>query len=160
MGSGKSAVGKLLARKLGRRFMDTDAVIEARYGRPIAGIFARRGEAGFRCLERRTVRSVSRRRGCVVSMGGGTVLENENWQNMRRSGISVFLSCSFQELWKRLRHTWMKRPLICGAGKSKVRALVDRRRPYYRKADITVSTTKKTPANAAAEIIKRVQAAK
>ncbi|HWP34554.1 MAG TPA: shikimate kinase, partial [Thermodesulfobacteriota bacterium] len=75
MGAGKSAVGRALAARLGRPFVDTDALVEARAGRPIPAIFAAGGEAAFRALEREVVAEVASRGGQVIATGGGAVVD-------------------------------------------------------------------------------------
>src|SRR5262245_10307958 len=94
MASGKSTVGRRLARLLDRRFVDTDAEIERAAGRSIRSIFARQGEKAFRRMEERAVTSASRLKDAVVAVGGGAVLHPASVARMRRSGRVIYLAVS------------------------------------------------------------------
>ncbi|MEG1496135.1 MAG: shikimate kinase [Clostridiales bacterium] len=91
MGSGKTAIGKILAKKIHRRFVDTDGKIEKEYNLPVAKIFANMGEAAFRDIETEVLRDLSKRKNRVVSTGGGAVLRKENIDLMRKSGKVIWL---------------------------------------------------------------------
>jgi shikimate kinase len=91
MGTGKSTVGRILARRLDRPFVDTDAAIEARTGRTVAQLFAELGERRFRALEAEEVRRVAALRGQVVAVGGGAVLDPANVTHLRGTGDLVLL---------------------------------------------------------------------
>ena len=91
MGTGKTAVGRALAARLGLAFVDTDAVVEERDGRPVARIFAEDGEERFRRLESEAVASAGDRDGTVIATGGGVVLRPENMARLRRHGMVVAL---------------------------------------------------------------------
>lgn len=111
MGSGKSTVGRLLARSLHREFIDLDGFIEEREGRTIPEIFAKSGEAGFRDAERKAVGEVSLRSGLVVAAGGGTLLDPENAALLRSGGYVVLLDTELSCLQKRLEKD-LTRPLL------------------------------------------------
>jgi shikimate kinase len=136
MASGKSTVGRRLARLLERPFVDTDAVIERAARRSVRRIFAQRGEEVFRRLEERAVVRASRVRGAVVAVGGGAVLRAANVRRMRASGIVVYLAVALDRLWSRLDcHGVARRPLLRGGDARRVMArLLSSRRPLYRKA--------------------------
>src|ERR1700752_1096640 len=92
MGSGKSEVGRRLARRLGRAFIDTDELIEAHAGKSVASIFADDGEAAFRRLERDAVADAARRGEAVVALGGGAVLDPANVTVLRAAGVVICLT--------------------------------------------------------------------
>lgn len=94
MGSGKTAVGRALARRLRREFVDLDAVVEAAAGASVADIFAREGEAGFRAREAAAVAATAARPGLVVACGGGVVLDPANVAALRGCGTVVWLQVS------------------------------------------------------------------
>ena len=174
MGTGKSATGKVLARKLNLSFIDTDRLIEERAGQPVREIFRLRGEPFFRSLEKKTVTGAARKDGVVIAVGGGAVLDPENRSNLKKNGIVVSLLASPAEIGKRTAGD-DSRPLlntadnvgarfIAPAGsmnrtptKKIIRKLLAQRLPLYRKADICVDTTGKTPRAVAAEIIERLK---
>lgn len=101
-GCGKSAVGARLAEMLNRTFVDTDACIAAAAGQSIREIFQTRGEAGFRVLEALEVERACAQRGCVVSVGGGAVLDETSRARMRRAGVCIWLTAPPHELAKRI----------------------------------------------------------
>lgn len=156
MGVGKSAVGRALARRLRRPFVDLDAAIERRMGSTVADIFERRGETAFRRLERQTLAKAAKRKGVVVALGGGALLDARNRETVRRTGILVRLTCARRELVRRLRPQRARRPLLAGGSlDARVASLAAARRRAYGTADLTVSTTKISNAAAAALIARR-----
>lgn len=159
MGAGKSAVGKALARRLGWGFVDLDSRIERRAGFCVSEIFERMGEARFRRLEEGALRRICRSRGLVVALGGGALLKPQNRRAVRGSGLLVSLSCAEPELWRRLKAGLGQRPLLKGPGaRERLRRLLSRRKNLYARADLSVSTTRKNPAQAAALIARRLEA--
>ncbi len=140
MGAGKSVVGKQLARRLRRPFVDTDQVVEARAGRRIAAIFATEGEPAFRALERAAVAEVASRRGQVVSTGGGAVMDPANMATLRASGLVVYLAARPETLAARVAGS--DRPLLAGATDpaARVREILERREAAYRAADVVIET--------------------
>lgn len=150
-GSGKSTLGKLLARKLGRPFVDTDAQIVARAGMPIPELFQTRGEAFFRDMESEVVRDVCRTGGAIVATGGGAVLRRENVDAMKQNGTVVFLNRALESLLPTA-----DRPLANDA--EKIRRLYTERLPVYRAAaDVTVSVHG-TPEETADDILNALRA--
>lgn len=140
MGAGKSVVGKQLARRLGRPFVDTDQVVEQRAGRPIPAIFEAEGEAGFRALERAVVAEVAGRRGQVIATGGGAVTDPANLAALRSSGLIVYLAARPETL--AVRVAGSDRPLLAGAADpaARIREILERREAAYRAADVVIET--------------------
>ena len=118
-GCGKSSLGRRLARRLGREFLDLDRLVEERAGKTIPAIFAGEGEDAFRALESQVVREAGSRTGCVLSTGGGVVTRRENFAPLRQNGVIVHVtrplsllskagrpvsqSTDLQTLWERRR---------------------------------------------------------
>lgn len=143
MGTGKTAVGRRLAKRLGWRFVDLDALIEAGARCSIARIFAERGEAVFRRFERRTVARVVRERHQVIATGGGTFVDPRNQTRLRVSGPVVCLTAKPQIILNRLGRRCSERPLLAGSPRplARVRELLAQRAGAYAKADVTIDTT-------------------
>ena len=139
MGSGKSTVGRALAEELGWGFADLDEEIEKREGMSINEIFDTRGEAEFRHAEtavlRHHVRAVERGRPCVIALGGGAFLSEENFQLISNNGVSVWLDCPFATVERRLAG-FAHRPLA--RDPEKLRRLFAERRAGYERADYCV----------------------
>jgi shikimate kinase len=144
MGSGKTAVGRQLARELGRPFFDTDVEIERRTGVDIPYIFEKEGEAGFREREREMIEILCAERNAVIATGGGAVLNPRNRECLAASGTVVFLRTDIEEQLKRTRRT-RTRPLLMGEDPRKVLSrLMSERQPIYEElADICIDTTGK-----------------
>lgn len=157
MGSGKTAVGRALARNLGWDFADTDQEIERRAGKSVSALFADKGEPWLRLLEKRVVETLAKGSRRVVALGGGALLDPSNRRALRGSGLLVRLSCAEPELWRRLRCDLGLRPLLSGERpRRRLRLLLRKRRAAYRGAGMTVSTTHRRPAAAAREILRRL----
>lgn len=140
MGSGKTSVGKRLAKTTGRQFIDLDDFIEEQTGKRVAEIFAAYGEEGFRQLEREAVRSVASVRGLILASGGGTVLFPDNVKALHRTGGKIlFLNVPLRVLQMRLKND-KKRPLLQVPNRQRVIAeLYKKRIPLYRAAcDIVI----------------------
>lgn len=156
MGTGKSTIGKVLAKRLKRKFIDADAVIARKAGRSIAEIFKSRGERAFREMERLFIARVSRERGRVVALGGGALLSSENRRLVRASGVLVNLTCAEKELWIRLRTRLELRPLLNGTGpRVRLRRLIKQRRKTA-VGDFRVSTSRRSPFEAVKLIARRL----
>jgi shikimate kinase len=111
MGAGKTSVGKLLARKLGKVFHDSDHVIEERTGVRISVIFELEGEPGFRARETAALEELTKLPDVVLATGGGAVLSAHNRGLLRERGTVVYLRAGVNELWNRTRHD-RNRPLL------------------------------------------------
>src|SRR5690348_5908925 len=112
MGSGKSVVGALVAYRAHAPFYDLDFMIENEAGMSIPEIFARRGEAAFRSLESRLLPEALHS-GAVAALGGGTVMDDDNWLLVQERSVPVYLELSFQTIWERIGRS-ENRPLIAG----------------------------------------------
>jgi Shikimate kinase len=112
MGSGKTTIGKLLAKKLNLPFIDLDLFIENRYRKSVGEIFIEKGEADFREIERKALHEVSQFENLIISTGGGTPCFFDNMTIMNEAGTSIYLKVGIEELAKRLSGCKEKRPLI------------------------------------------------
>jgi shikimate kinase len=131
-GSGKSTVGRHLARRLGARFIDSDHVIEQRLGCSIREFFEREGESAFRDLEQQVIADLTQNGAGVLSTGGGSVLRAANRQALREQATVVYLHSSPEEVFRRLRHD-QNRPLLQVADPlGRLRELYQIRDPLYR----------------------------
>jgi shikimate kinase len=160
MGSGKSAVGKQLAKELKLDFVDSDAEIEQRTGVDISYIFEREGEAGFRQREREVLAELTDRRNMVLSTGGGAVLDPDNRRRLAASGTVVYLHTSVAEQLARTRNT-RHRPLLADRDPETVLAeLMAVRAPLYEEiAALTVETGGRRIKAVVAEIRRRLKEA-
>ncbi len=154
MGSGKTAVGRQLARLLELPFIDSDHEIEVRTGADIPLIFEREGEAGFRRREAEVIADLTARTGIVLATGGGAVLSPESRQHLKSRGWVVYLETSVAQQAERAGRT-RHRPLLNGGDpRARLEALMLIREPLYRDvADIAVTTTRKRVPTVAGQIV-------
>jgi shikimate kinase len=150
MGAGKTSVGKLIARRLGKTFYDCDHEIEQATGVRIPVIFEIEGEAGFRARECRMLAALAGRSNIVLATGGGAVLSEENRRVLAQNGIVVYLRATVQDLWQRTRHD-RNRPLLQTPNPLTTLAeLFAERDPLYREvADLIVDTGSQSLSNLA-----------
>lgn len=125
-------VGALVAYRAGAPFFDLDFMVERETGMTVADIFATRGEAAFRALEARLLPSALQD-GAVTSLGGGTVMDDANWQLILERSVSVYLEVPFEVIWQRIGSN-ENRPLLAGRLRKEVEDLFERRRPRYEEA--------------------------
>jgi shikimate kinase len=159
MGSGKTAVGRHLARALGLPFHDSDSEIERRTGVDIPFIFEKEGEAGFRQREREAIEALTRLPGIVLATGGGAVLLPENRRHLAERGCVVYLQTSVAQQADRVRHG-RNRPLLTnGDAAARLGQLMDARAPLYAEiADIIVPTDGRRVHSVAEHILRTIAA--
>jgi shikimate kinase len=142
MGSGKSTVGKGLAKNLGLTFIDMDDYIEQRNMRTIPQIFAEDGEDGFRKIERKALLELSEFENVVIGTGGGAPCFFDNMDIIRKTGKSVYLRGTSRILAERLKKSKVERPLIKGKNEDELMAFIDetlaKREKWYSRADIVL----------------------
>lgn len=145
MGSGKTTVGRLLAKQLGKTFIDSDEEIQRRTGVTIPHIFDVEGEAGFRQRESAVLEDLAERSELVLATGGGAILSPHNRSVLKASGVVVYLKSNVHDLWQRTRHD-TNRPLLQTADpRGKLQELFEQRDPLYAEiADIVMQTGKQS----------------
>lgn len=146
MGVGKSAVGRMLAEKLGLSFIDLDQKIVSRTGRSIESIFQEDGEEKFREIEKAVTKEYSALDGQVIACGGGTVIDPENLENLRQSSRMVLLTAEPEVILERVEAEGELRPLLNVEDRlGKIRSLLSERWPrYVEAADIIIDTSEYT----------------
>jgi shikimate kinase len=159
MGSGKSAVGKCLARMVQAPFIDSDIEIERRTGVDIPYIFEKEGEAGFRQRERETLEALTAEGPMVLATGGGAVLLPENRTYLTERGCVVYLKTSVAQQVFRVKHA-RNRPLLSNVDPGeKLEQLMRERAPIYEElADVTVSTDGRRVRTVAEDIVRALKA--
>ena len=164
-GTGKTTVGRLLAKKLHLSFTDVDEFIENRYHKTITRIFEEKGESGFREIERRALQEISCFENIVVSTGGGLPCFFDNMDLMNRTGMTIYLKASVDDLIKRLSGDMQKRPLLKGKNAEELRDFIEenlrKREPFYSQSrfviDILQCFTKKELENRVDELLIRIK---
>ena len=143
MGTGKTAVGEVLAEKLGRSFVELDLLIEQKAGKSIPDIFQQDGETAFRELEIDVTNEVSKDKNLVIACGGGIVLNKMNIERLRKSARMVYLTASPRVILKRVANEEGQRPLLEVDNPTLVtREMLRFRKPFYeRAADIKIDTS-------------------
>jgi shikimate kinase len=133
MGSGKTVVGALVAQRGRTPFFDLDHLVEDKAGMSIAEIFATHSEEAFRAFEKETLPGVLQP-GSVVALGGGVVVDDDNWRLIASRALTVYLEVPFETIWQRIHHL-PGRPLIFNRTKSEIEALYELRLARYQQAD-------------------------
>lgn len=149
MGAGKTTVGQALALALRRRFIDLDRIIEANEARTVEQIFSESGEAEFRRLERAAIESCRGLQHVIVALGGGAYIAEENRHVLRGIGVTVWLDCPLEVCLERIRGD-TARPLL--RRDEEMQSLLEKRRPAYALADVTVQTGRRAPDEIVQEI--------
>lgn len=166
MGSGKSTIGPILANTLGYEFADVDRVVEQRMGKSVREIFAEDGEKVFRAQERQVLEELSAREHHIVSLGGGSIADERNFELVKRSGILIYLYSSQEHLLKRLQHKTDRPSLIDADGdllpieqlRERVKLLYEARAPLYAQAHLIIHTDDQRVGKAVDEIVKKLSA--
>lgn len=158
MGSGKSTIGRRLARHLHKTFVDSDHVIEERTGVDIPTIFDIEGEEGFRKREMTVINELSQKKELVLATGGGAILNPENRAHLMARGLVIYLKTSVQQQLARTQHD-KNRPLLQTEDpKKKLTELLQHREPYYLDmADIVIDTNHRHSNQVVREIQKKLQ---
>lgn len=138
MGAGKTAVGRVLATRLGAKFLDSDAEIETAANMTVPEIFTRDGERFFRRKESQVIRRLLRDESCILSTGGGAFMSALNRAMISKNGVSVWLNADHDVLWNRVRHKSSRPLLRTGDPKATLAEIYDERVPIYGLADISV----------------------
>jgi shikimate kinase len=157
MGSGKSTIGNIIAKKLNREFQDSDHYIEQKTGVDIARIFDIEGERGFRDRESHALKDLLESDNRVIATGGGSVISLDNQRLLRSRGFIIFLDTSVKQQMQRLRRD-KKRPLLQTDNPAqRLEALLCERRPIYLElADLAVKTDRRQARMLATDIINQL----
>ena len=159
MAVGKSAVGRNLAKRLGRRFVDLYRLIEKSAGMKVPEIFEQKGEAYFRQLEKQTLAELLEHEGLVIATGGGVVLDDDNLALLREKALLIGLRASTEVILRRVGNS-AARPLLKGADRrQRVELLFQSRAARYAQAQVTIDTDKLTLGQVVDKIIEAAQAA-
>lgn len=140
MGAGKSSVGRLLARRLGRCLVETDDMITAAEGRAIPEIFRIDGETRFRQLEGEALDALALKSGEVIATGGGFPCRDERMTRLRALGTVIWLKSDVRVAYERARRSGV-RPMLAGRSLAEIEDLYRQREPYYEQAHLTIDTT-------------------
>lgn len=156
MGSGKSTLGRIIAKKLGYQFFDTDELIVRVAGKSINEIFATEGETAFRDLETQVISEICAYKNLVVATGGGMVIRQKNWSYLRH-GVIVWLDVPVEELYQRLKED-TNRPLLRDPDPlGKLTQILSDRQRMYAQADIQIQvSTPETPDNLAMRVLAEI----
>lgn len=153
MGTGKSSVGKELAKRKKWQFADLDELIELKEKRLIPEIFAKYGEPYFRKLEKKVLKEVATQKNFVVACGGGIVMDEDNSKTMKDSGVIICLSATTDVIFKRVSG-YAHRPLLnVPDPKSAITHLLMLRAPFYARADKTFDTSRYSVKTISARIL-------
>ena len=156
MGSGKTLIGKLIAKELNYRFVDSDKIIEKNTQKSIKKIFYSEGEAEFRKIEEKTIINLQDKRKIVLSLGGGAILSAQTRKLLKTDFVTVFLDTDFEILQQRLKKSY-KRPLLINENiLQKLKKLDNIRRKYYLLADIKINNYA-SPANTVSIFLKKIK---
>ena len=156
MGAGKSSVGRIPARRLGRCFVETDEMIVAKEGVSIPEIFAAKGEGHFRAAEEEALGLLALKSGEVIATGGGLPCREGRPAALRALGMVVWLSGDLPTLCERALRSG-DRPMLQGKTREEIETLYKSREPFYAKADLSVDTTRLNPDQVAAEVLKALR---
>ncbi len=154
MGTGKTSVGRQMAKEKKWNFIDLDELIELKEQCRIVDIFAQKGEPYFRKIEKKFLKQVSTQKKFVVACGGGVVLDSNNIRLMKKTGILICLCATCEEILKRISSSILRPILNVAKPQERIELLLKMRAPYYAQADYTIDTSKLTIKQAAIKILK------
>ncbi|MDP2920719.1 MAG: shikimate kinase [Dehalococcoidia bacterium] len=160
MGTGKTSMGQVLAKKLIWQFVEVDALIEQMAGKSTPDIFAQDGEIAFRELEIEAIKQVARGKKQVIACGGGVVLNTINIARLKKTSVLILLTASPETVLKRTSADRDSRPMLTAASDpaTRIRELLKYRRPYYeRAADFTINTSKHSLEQITDQIIEKLR---
>jgi shikimate kinase len=165
MGSGKSSVAPILANTLGYASVDIDAEIEKATGKRVTEIFSEQGEEFFRSVEQTLLRDASRRHACVVSLGGGTIANEENLKIIKSTGVLVYLRLDVEHIFRRLKFKKNRPLLIQSDGTrltdeellARISGLLVAREPFYIQSDVIITTNDLRIGITVDEIVRRTK---
>ena len=165
MGSGKSTIGPILANTIGYSFVDLDLFIEQKEKRKIGDIFKEEGEKAFRQMERAFLKEVAGNPRSVISLGGGTITDQDSLNLVKESGILVYLKADPEYIYKRLR-TKSDRPMLRTADgdlmdaeqlQLRIDELLTKRKDYYEQAHVIIHTDDKKIGNTIDELVRMLR---
>jgi shikimate kinase len=159
MGTGKTAVGRVLAARLGKEFIELDSLIEQKAGKSIPEIFRQDGEIGFRELEIEVIKEIVDKKNVVIACGGGVVLNKINIDRLKKECVIVYLTASPAVILKRTSGDKNERPLLDVSDRTKkIKELLRFRQPFYeRAADVIINTTGLDIESVAARIVEKLR---
>ena len=148
--SGKTTMGRQLAKRLGYAFFDTDKAVELKYHTTIPMIFSRYGEKAFRIIETQILQSTATLEHTVISTGGGTPCNKENMDFILSHGLAVYLKMGVEDIMERLSHARRSRPSLAGKNTDEIRRFVseqlEQRIPFYSQAHLSLDALHATSA--------------
>ena len=156
-GSGKTTVGRLVAERLHAGFVDVDSILNRKEGKPIAMIFAEKGEQAFREMERKEVEAALANTPAVISPGGGWAAQPGALEGAKAAGYVVYLKTRPETAAARAAPSGTRPMLMGDDPEAQMRVLSKEREPFYSKADAKVETDKKTPEQVVAEVVRLAQ---
>ena len=157
MGTGKTSIGKVLAKELRREVIDIDQHIEKKEKRKVSDIFEKDGEAVFRRMEKEAIREISQKSGIVITTGGGAVLDPENWEALKKTGWVVALLARPETIYQRIKDS-KRRPLLKVQDVyAEIKNLLEARQPYYERSDFSVETDGRTPPQVAKLVLETLK---
>jgi shikimate kinase len=158
MGSGKSTIGRQLAKALKRPFFDSDKEIEKRTGVTISWIFEMEGEEGFRQREQQIIAELTAKQNIVLATGGGAILKEDNRKLLKSRGSVVYLSSSVEQLYRRTSKDKSRPLLQTDDPKKQIAILLAKRDPLYKSvADVVIRTAKQSIQKTVSHVIKKLE---
>jgi len=157
MATGKTVVGKNIAKVLSMSFIDLDETIERDVGMTISGIFKHKGERYFRDVETKAVKCVSLLDNFVIATGGGVVLKKENMDELEKKGVIICLTASPRVIFRRARKSKVRPLLNVEKAEERIEELLRQRRRFYKRCSLTVDTSEKTVEEITERIVKFIE---